>query len=477
MRSTHLLVLIGIWRRIVYCLLPLGLGTGVAILLLVAGGRPVGSAQAAPASLTYPGCAPTIQDCLDSVADGQTVYVQAGTYITSLTLSRAVSLVGALSSTTILQALPGQRVLTVTGAVISNSVVISGLTFSGGQAAGLSGCPDGCGGGIAVLLGARPQLNNLQFVSNTANDRGGGLFTENIITLTASSFISNTANRGGGLMSWIDLTLIDTSFLSNTAVNGGGVYAYDPVSVSGGAFVGNKAAVFGGGLRLDHSGHIADTTFLNNTAGLSGGGLAAVGSLSLIRSIFISNSATTGDGGGALLNWDSSALEDHSLADDLFADNRAGGFGDGVNLDGRFNLMHLTFGNKGLGSGTALYVDNDFSSVNIVDTIIASHTVGINVTAGAVTDDYNLFFGNAVNTMGPITSTGHSFVGNPLFVDPTHGNYHLAPGSAAKDRGIGTGNYLDTTDIDGDNRWIGAGTDIGFDEFVPSYRYLPLLMR
>ncbi len=45
--------------------------------------------------------------------------------------------------------------LTVTGATISNSVVISGLTFTGGDVSGGFGCPNYCGGGLLIINDAQ----------------------------------------------------------------------------------------------------------------------------------------------------------------------------------------------------------------------------------------------------------------------------------------------------------------------------------
>src|SRR5579859_7784841 len=150
-------------RRIGYCLLPVLLGAGAALVLLVVAGRPARPAYAA--TLTFPGCASTIQGCIDGASPGDTILISAGAYTESLTLSKAVSLTGALSSTTILHALPNTRVLTVTGAAVDSSVVISGLTFAGGHAVG-SNCPAGCGGAILITATAQPLLINLT-ISNS----------------------------------------------------------------------------------------------------------------------------------------------------------------------------------------------------------------------------------------------------------------------------------------------------------------------
>jgi hypothetical protein len=102
------LVRSSIVSRLTLCLLPLVTGVGAALVLLLLASGPTRKAYAS--TLTYPGCASTIQGCIDSANPGDTIMIQAGDYTESLTLSKAVSLTGALSSTTILHALPLTRV-------------------------------------------------------------------------------------------------------------------------------------------------------------------------------------------------------------------------------------------------------------------------------------------------------------------------------------------------------------------------------
>jgi hypothetical protein len=100
-------------------------------------------------------------------------------------------------------------------------------------------------------------------------------------------------------------------------------------------------------------------------------------------------------------------------------------------------------------------------TVDIKDTIITSHTIGISRTAGTLTADYNLYFGNVVTQSGTTLPGGHDVVGlDPLFVNPTAGidNYHLKLFSPAVDAGVDVGVYAD---LDGQPRPIGHGFDIG----------------
>src|SRR4029079_206886 len=129
-----------------------------------------------------------------------------GQYTESLTLSKTVSLRGALSSTTIIHALAGQRVLTVTGAGINNSTVISGLTFRDGNTSDFSG-----GGAIRVEDFAQPLLQNLIITGNQASTTGGGLSVAlgSPLRLVNVSFISNTAPIYGGAIYALDTLIVE----------------------------------------------------------------------------------------------------------------------------------------------------------------------------------------------------------------------------------------------------------------------------
>ena len=117
-------------------------------------------------------CAGSIQACLDAASDGDTVVIPAATYTESLTVSKAVSVTGVDSALTIIHAVEGQRVLTVTGMPLSSSLIISGLTLTGGSA------DDGGG----LLADRDVTLINLRFISNTAQYRGGGLAAESVMS-------------------------------------------------------------------------------------------------------------------------------------------------------------------------------------------------------------------------------------------------------------------------------------------------------
>jgi hypothetical protein len=92
--------------------------------------------------------------------------------------------------------------------------------------------------------------------------------------------------------------------------------------------------------------------------------------------------------------------------------------------------------------------------------------VGITVTTGnTVTLEGTLWYGNGQDAGGGgtiVTGTVNVY-GDPDFVAPEMGDYHIGLASAAIDAGVDAG-VID--DIDGDVRPQDAGYDIGADEFV-----------
>jgi hypothetical protein len=63
-------------RRIGYCLLPVLLGTGAALVLLLVAGLPARPAYAA--THTFPGCAATFQLCIDNASAGDAILISTG---------------------------------------------------------------------------------------------------------------------------------------------------------------------------------------------------------------------------------------------------------------------------------------------------------------------------------------------------------------------------------------------------------------
>jgi predicted outer membrane repeat protein len=497
-----------------------------------------------------------------------------------------VSLTGVNSATTILQALPAQRVLTVTGAAVDSSVVISGLTFTGGSLP-TGNCPESCGAGLLIADSAQPRLENLRILNNAAGQQGGGLYATGSVTLSSVSFISNTANiAGGGAASVGSAAVYGGLFQGNQADQGGGLYA-GPLFISGTRFIGNVATFSGGagafgtaatvqgawfegnrcgefplcqggGLNVGYPVIVTGTSFVSNVANMTGGGLAATGVVTITGGLFQDNSCPTVDschggglyaggelsmtgtqflsntttsrgggavavgeaiiehvlfqgnacsqngcrGGGLYANADLTLTSSRFIANGassggglaqsdpvtpfgspnariinaLFARNAATVAGSAMLLasPGTIAILHTTVGKPTTAGGSAIAVIS--GTVSITNSVITSHTIGISVTAGTVTEAHNLFFSNGSNLAGPVTPGGGSLTLNPLFRSPATDDYHLRSASPARELGVDAGVYIDA---DNHLRPQAGGFDVGYDEFPAQTLklFLPFVRR
>ncbi|MBC7225945.1 MAG: right-handed parallel beta-helix repeat-containing protein [Thermoflexales bacterium] len=333
----------------------------------------------------------------------------------------------------------------------------------------------GSGGGIfcensSPIISANVITNNVAYTGTDHYGYGGGiaLWGCSGSVIGGNLIVSNTANAagegyGGGLFlstSSANLLVSHNTIMSNTAgfnVNsyGGGLhlrYGYESNAlITSNVIRGNRAAAngygFGGGLHLFYSGATVDSNIIIGNHALHGGALSTANSAFFTAT----NNFIAHNSGSGVYCWASPDPSQGLLVHNTIVQNDSSG------VELRQN-----------------------SSLTLTNNIIVSHTAcGITAwpdAGNSAVADYTLFFGNGYDTGGgaPITST-HAITGrNPLFLDPAAGNYHLRAGSPAVNAGIAIP-WL-TADIDGDPRPIGAGYDIGADEYI-AWVYLPLVLR
>jgi hypothetical protein len=278
------------------------------------------------------------------------------------------------------------------------------------------------GGGALLYGGNGATLSNNLFIGNVVeivSGLGGGMLGAGEgFELIGNTFSGNTAQVGGGLaLSESSATLTANTLQANVAADGGGAWFVNcGVVLNGNTILSNTASTgstgWGGGLYLD--------------------GGAAV----LADNVILANHATLG-GGLHLTDQDTATLKNN-----IVADNQAEDAGSGLYIErGSSRLWHTTLARNTGGDGSGLHIGGSYGTgtVALTNTILVSQTVGITVAAGTI----NLW-------------------GDPAFVNPSAGDYHLGQGSAAIDAGIDAGV---TTDIDGDPRPLGLGFDLGADEF------------
>ncbi len=503
----------------------LGLLAVAGLLTLSDAGRVARAAPASPHTNII--VTTTIQAAIDAASPGDTVLAPAGIYTESLNLDKAVSLHGAFSNTTIVVALPNQRVITITGASLTNSVVISGLTFRDGNVAG-------DGGGVWLTDGAQPLLQNLILQNNIASGFGGGLYAEAGATLIGVQLISNTAPNGGG--GWVaagdvrlsetlielntsdtvgglrvdngNVWLTDTLVLSNTALtqNSGGLWANGSATLVGGRFENNRGVGNGGGFYAGAGASVTGTLFISNTtSGSGGGGYITGGAQSwLTNTTFISNTAQ--NGGGLQLNGGG------VVSGGVFQANTVPNNGGGLNVTGALTLWAgarfvgnraslggavsqsvgdvlvtnaLFARNRATGLGNALYLAAVTSTITIRHSTVASPTLasGSAIVVQGTTNISNTIIVNQgagiQRFSGSVSEDYNLFFGN-LFTTTnlvSSGGHSLVANPAFVDlaaddyhltpasAALDLGANADVSDdFEGDPRPQGGGYDIGWDE-------------
>ena len=500
--------------------LTLSLGLALGLLWLL--GSPNNAALADPGLLyVAPGgncggatpCYATVQAAVDAASPGDEIRVEAGTYsgvsaragvTQTVYISKTVTIRGGYTTTdwttsdpvanpTILDAQRQGRVLYITGGV---TPTIEGLHITAGDATGLLGDWGGqdAGGGIYCYM-ARPTIANSVIADNVgssnSNVSGGGLHLEfcSGTVVRGNTIVSNTAStggfgRGGGIcLEYSDALVHGNTIVSNTASTGGsgqggGLYLYDSdATISGNTVEGNVGSTSGegqgGGIWIEYGVvTISGNTLRGNTArtpdrGTGGGVFAVYGDrLTLDGNWLISNVADEGSAVAVSLG------SVFTLTNNIIAGNQAGYGGGALRVIGTSGypatgtLRHNTVADN-LGIGSAGFYLWGYVTLDLTNNIIAGHSVGITNTSpanSAVTANYTLFYGNDTNYGSGVTST-NEMSGDPAFVAPATGDYHLLSGSAAIDRGVAAGVV---EDIDGDRRPLAAGYDLGADEWDPA---------
>lgn len=282
----------------------------------------------------------------------------------------------------------------------SSTLTITGSTFSNNTA-------EDSGGGVWIDGGASITLVDTNITENTATeDDGGGLRLDSDLrtttfSMTGGSVSDNTAgDRGGGI--WSDnmasMTLLNVDVIGNTAdSNGGGIYLETflngaSFSMTGGSVSENEAGGRGGGLSLsstpDGSVLIDGVTISHNSAENDGGGLQffidARGSVLITGGTqFIGNEASNGGGIHASLDGSSARL---TVEDTVFSQNIASAKGGGLNIVfesvfGEVILRDLQVLGNEARAGGGMSITDEFgpsdNSVTIEDTLIQGNTTDL----------------------------------------------------------------------------------------------------
>ena len=217
-------------------------------------------------------------------------------------------------------------------------------------------------------------------------------------------------------------------------------HAHPNSLTGGGAFIEDHAAV--------------SNCVLTDCRAVSGGGICVKGAGNTVRCLVADCTAVT-DGGGV------TCKAGGTLGNCLFIRNRAAANGGGACLSGGGVLQNCTLvGNAAAVAGSGVYCLEGGALTNCV--------VYLNSADGA---------GGDIDSVGALHSISHScspglaggtgnITNDPQFASVVAEDVHLAPASPCVDAGM-PGMAVDTLDIDGRSRVMGASVDMGCYERVP----------
>lgn len=164
------------------------------------------------------------------------------------------------------------------------------------------------------------------------------------------------------------------------------------------------------------------------------------------------------------------------VVNNIIYDNTAAAGGDGLAIGGAgdVEVLHNTIADNGGSSGEGIFILGTSSPFEIFNNLIVGHGVGIATTTPTeVKWDYNGFYNNGLDYALGLDAGQHDVRGNPAFVNPAAGDYHIRVASFAAGRGSEVGV---TVDFEGDARPAPPASppDIGADEISQVWLYLPV---
>ena len=384
-----------------------------------------------------------------------------------------------------------------------------------------------CGGG-AFFYEDTAYVSDNTFQSNSTESDGGGVCALwGDMIATHNSFLSNTGDgSGGGIYASVDVghvyTVTDNLFQSNIAARHGSGTGGGILLSGGGFYFGHNTLLDniataceaaysigkgGGGLfhaGLTAPGHIYDNLFQGNWAATgptctgSGGG-AFIHAQSLVwmeGNRIIENYASyypdwgtdyDCQGGGVYIApWGVTTMTNNIIADNHFFvkdDHPAYAHyyskGGAIYLAGSQNVpvptaSVLLLDHNTIADNQSPAVVNRSAVISMNYTIMSGqdtdletilHVEGLPYShPPTTTADYTLWWpAMTVNIASGIWNHSNDIIGTPDFVAAAMDNYHLGSNSQAIDHGPGVGI---TTDIDGNPRPLGAGYDLGADEYA-----------
>ena len=388
--------------------------------------------------INIPADQPTIQAGIDVAVDADTVLVQPGTYVENINFNGKAIILGSLFHTTqdtsyisqtIIDGNQDDTVVAFDSEEDSTSV-LTGFTIINGN--------DYYKGGGISCSSSSPSLQNLTISDNSAA-KGGGIQCQNYSnpSLSNLTIANNTAEEGGGIYCENSSpTLVDVNIMDNYGIGyGAGICCqnYSNPNLQNVIIVDNYAIGFGGGIYCFNNScpSLDNVMIANNEASPHGGGIyCETNSNPILENVTIANNSGGYSGGGIFCHSSHPNLKNVTITNNLAV------YGGGIYCCANSNpiIINCILWND---TPEEIYY-NDYGQPN-------STTISYSDIEGGL---------NAIvtNNNGSVNWLEGNIDINPLFVDPSIGDYNLQSTSPC----IDAGDPSSPLDPDGTIRDMGA---------------------
>lgn len=324
------------------------------------------------------------------------------------------------------------------------------------------------GGGVEIfyesgdLLGrpSFPIIVNTDIYSNSASGQGGGIYSDDFLTLEKSRIYENVAGSGGGGIANILLSSDDNQYfnqmvieqseiMSNSAELGGGIYQEGTLLLDL-VLIGQNRAAAGGGLYNGGEGEVTRLSLVGNQATGNGGGVYNGGQIRFEHATLSGNRADE-RGGGLFHTGTGSTI---SFTHSTLVENGAGVAGGTLYVEETILLAGNTiFDQNGPESGC------EVANAGIIRAT-SRNGLSPQIDCFDLLDGFNHITGVDFR-FGPLTANGEGLLGHPLLADSPLIDQGACPGVGLDQ--LGQPRPFDLVTIAN----AVDGCDIGAVEFIP----------
>lgn len=239
------------------------------------------------------------------------------------------------------------------------------------------------GGAIYNYYGGTAYITNTSFISNTSNNSAGALYLDypGVVQVLSSTFQSGT---GGGIYTngqSNPLIISDSNFISNTSAFSTAGVSAGTITVTHSNFIGNISSSGTGGLYASRQAYISGSTFINNvgtSAGamnLTSGGFGPF--YDVVANTVVKDNISKANGGGGIRADQHLTLIDSEISGNTAQGNNSGGglyFWSSYPLTLTRSLFYNNIVTGTNGTGGGIYLTG--GSASISNTTIYSNTAG-----------------------------------------------------------------------------------------------------